>query len=829
MASTVGASTVRRLRNHPSLPTCDVHDSRTSRHSQTLARARAQGELSRRALREGGGAPRVCFASPDSSPVPSRSRSTCDACSGFKLKENGSPCEGWFTGDIRRLADHPRFLAVPGDDAHGSQLVHKVQKNLPDDVGTEEAALSLLETLKGVGLQLSLVLVSTHATGDALLGDPEWMANTTILCTYNTPAIDALVERCGGYAARLRVEWRVADPAGHVLSVLNAGPTQPGWWGQELLVIVAIHTTVEWGDDVETEGVLKRWCRDDKDVLERHGGAGKKAIRRLLGSIPGKRSSDGVLEALRRRIQAFSTLRDTQLEGFFTPRIFINAAAVVDAETFESAVAEMAGSGVSAGGNRRRKASEGQYDTANIETVVKAFKRFALGGSTLADCFAGAQHSRRAGETDKEKADAPGTKRKRADKTAAAAAAAAKELATGPSAAAPPAQLAAGRAGRGAAAPPDSFDGAAAFGAHRGMRGASPPQTATRVASRQPRTASPGQELLTLGTDINAADEDSDDFRAFISKLLGNTDLDGRGEVPPRSDALQIHEAATESPRGQSPDQALLSSMADMVVPHLMHPRFARMRELAARVNVPHPNEQDELACATAWYNSEAHRHLQLVAQAPAPEIKFPLLVLWFAMYGQDFCHVPDSVVLTARRLCMAYGESMTPEEEEEEQEFNQRNCVLIEFCKEYFEVASLGGERLITQMEQHLLLKQGVLLTPPPAWSSRLNAIARRALMNEGFMAQAVGAAGLAKDAERMSARLGQGTQERWSEFWPRFKRVLSNTDPVRAHDVLVSAWWCTAQKLEIEEPGTLQRLFGETYEEASARGQEEDDDGED
>ena len=95
--------------------------------------------------------------------------------------------------------------------------------------------------------------------------------------------------------------------------------------------------------------------------------------------------------------------------------------------------------------------------------------------------------------------------------------------------------------------------------------------------------------------------------------------------------------------------------------------------------------------------------------------------------------------------------------------------------------------------------------------------------------MAQAVGAAGLAKDAERMSARLGHGTQERWSEFWPRFKRVLSNTDPVRAHDVLALVWWHTAQSLEIKEPGTLLRLFGETYEEASALGQDEDDDGED
>ncbi len=764
--------------------------------------------------------------------MPSRSRSTCDARSGFKLKGNGSPLEGWFTGDIRQLADHPRFLAVPGDDAHGSQLVHKVQKNLPDDVGSEEAALSLLETLKGVGLQLSLVLVSTHPTGDALLEDPEWMANTTILCTYNAPAIDALVERCGGYAARLRVEWRVADPAGHVLSVLNAGPTQPGWWGQELLVIVAIHTTVEWGDDVETEGVLKRWCRDDKDVLERHGGAGKKAIRRLLGCVPGKRSSDGVWEALRRRIQAFSTLRDTQLEGVRTPRVFLNAAAAVDTDTFESAVAEMAGSSVSAGENRRRKASGGQYDTANIETVVKAFKRFASGESTLADCFADVQHSRRAGESDEEKADARGAKRKRADKAAAggAAAPAAREQATGrPSAAAPPAQLAAGRASRRAAAPPDSFDGAAAFGAHRGMRGASPPQTATRVASRQPRIASPGQELLTLGTDMNAADEDSDDLWAFISELSGDTDLDGRGEVPPRSDALQIHEAATESPRGQSPDQALLSSMADMVVPHLMHPRFARMCELAAKVNVPLPNEQDELACATAWYNSEAHRHLQLVAQAPAPEVKLPLLVLWFAMYCQDFCHVPESVVVTARRLCMAYGEKTTPEEEEEEQEFNQRNRLLIEFCHANFERASLGGERLITRVEQYLL-KRGVLLPPPRAWSSRLKAIAKRALMNDGFAAQSVGAAGLARDAERMSARSGHGgVPERWSEFGPRIERVLSHTDPVRAHAVLVSAWWCTAQKLETKEPGTLLQLFGETFEEASARGQEEDDDGED
>jgi hypothetical protein len=101
---------------------------------------------------------------------------------------------------------------------------------------------------------------------------------------------------------------------------------------------------------------------------------------------------------------------------------------------------------------------------------------------------------------------------------------------------------------------------------------------------------------------------------------------------------------------------------------------------------------------------------------------------------------------------------------------------------------------------------------------------------MNDGFAAQSVGAAGLARDAERMSARSGHGgVPERWSEFGPRIERVLSHTDPVRAHAVLVSAWWCTAQKLETKEPGTLLQLFGETFEEALARGQEEDDDGED
>ena len=92
--------------------------------------------------------------------------------------------------------------------------------------------------------------------------------------------------------------------------------------------------------------------------------------------------------ALRRCILAFSKLRKTQLEGVFTPRTFINAAAVVDTETFERAVAEMAGSGVSAVGNGRRKASVGQYDTTHIEIVVKAFNSIGDEGATqLAGCL----------------------------------------------------------------------------------------------------------------------------------------------------------------------------------------------------------------------------------------------------------------------------------------------------------------------------------------------------------------------------------------------------------------------------------------------------------
>ena len=247
------------------------------------------------------------------------------------------------------------------------------------------------------------------------------------------------------------------------------------------------------------------------------------------------------------------------------------------------------------------------------------------------------------------------------------------------------------------------------------------------------------------------------------------------------------------------------------------------MRELAERVNVPLPTEQDGFACESAWHNSEAMRHLQLIRQAPAPEMKAPLLVLWVAKYCD--CHVPESLVHLAQRMCIAFGESTTAEEEEEQQEFNHRNRLLLDFCQANFEKGSLGGERLITRAELH---GDGLLL-PPRAWSDRLLAIARLALMNDGFAAQAVGTARFARDAERMSARSGGGgRQERWNEFGPRIERVLSNTDPAQAHAVLASAWWCIAQKLEINEPGTLLRLFGETHEEALAYGEEEDDDGE-
>jgi hypothetical protein len=241
------------------------------------------------------------------------------------------------------------------------------------------------------------------------------------------------------------------------------------------------------------------------------------------------------------------------------------------------------------------------------------------------------------------------------------------------------------------------------------------------------------------------------------------------------------------------------------------------MRELAEHEGVPLPNDQDGSACAAAWYNLEAMRHRQLISQAPDPEIEDPLLVLWLAKYC-DY-RVPESVVHLAQRLCMAYGESTTAEEEEEEQEFNRRNRLLLDFCQANFEKASLGGESLIMQAELH-----GDGLLPPPAWSNRLLAIARLALMNDGFAAQAVGAAGFARNAERMCAHSGGGgREERWNEFGPRIERVLSNTDPAHARAVLATAWWCIAQELENVEPGTLLRLFGETHEEAC--GEEEDE----
>jgi len=344
-----------------------------------------------------------------------------------------------------------------------------------------------------------------------------------------------------------------------------------------------------------------------------------------------------------------------------------------------------------------------------------------------------------------------------------------------------------------------------------GLRGVLPPFTATRVAAREPLPTSPEQGALLLSTAINTADEGSllDFSWDYDSEQFGGIDLDREMscDSPSWFDLLPTHEAATESPWAQSPQRAL---EATTPVSLLTHPRFARMRELAERVNVPLPNEQDGSACAAAWYNSEAMRHLQLIRQAPDPEIKAPLLVLWFAKYCD--CHVPESVLHLAQRLCMAYGESTTAEEEEEQQEFNHRNCLLLDFSQANFEEASLGGERLITRAELH---GDGLLL-PPRAWSDRLLAIARLALMNDGFAAQAVGAARFARDAERMSARSGGGgRQERWNEFGPRIERVLSNTDSAQAHAVLASAWWRRSSKTSSRErccgcSGRLTRRHG-------------------
>jgi hypothetical protein len=89
-----------------------------------------------------------------------------------------------------------------------------------------------------------------------------------------------------------------------------------------------------------------------------------------------------------------------------------------------------------------------------------------------------------------------------------------------------------------------------------------------------------------------------------------------------------------------------------------------------------------------------------------------------------------------------------------------------------------------------------------------------------------AIGAAVRAREAEQLRGSRGGGSESEAS-FWPRAEGTLAyvhaEDEHVRAE--LVAIWWTLLLVLEQNEPGTLERLFGEAYEAAGPCAESSDD----
>jgi hypothetical protein len=212
--------------------------------------------------------------------------------------------------------------------------------------------------------------------------------------------------------------------------------------------------------------------------------------------------------------------------------------------------------------------------------------------------------------------------------------------------------------------------------------------------------------------------------------------------------------------------------------------------------------------------------HLSELTDIPA--VKSSLWVISQAMLAPERVHF--SVVRRATRT-LSYW-LRTPDTEEEEVEdaaFWQENEQLWAFCCGKYRKAATGGERLRHQVELRLA-KAGALRHLPLAWSNRLQIMSATCISRGRFRASTLGAAAFARDAEQMRAFRGGGT-ERWDDFGPRSRRILRNTDAKDAIAVLAKTWWFMALLKERKKPGTLERLFGESYEAAGPYAESSDE----
>ena len=240
------------------------------------------------------------------------------------------------------------------------------------------------------------------------------------------------------------------------------------------------------------------------------------------------------------------------------------------------------------------------------------------------------------------------------------------------------------------------------------------------------------------------------------------------------------------------------------------------VRSCVITVEAPPPTAA-ELRALRAHFLREADAHTlaALAKHADTPAMKNALFII--CAIRRD----PDRVHYSRVRLAQ---ETLGLTDDENADAYARQNEALQAFCDEHYRGAVFGGARLLEDMERHL--GSEALRPMPLAWMDRLTFCAICRVARDSGRTVAIRAAVRARDAEQLRGSRGGGSESEAS-FWPRAEGSLAyvhaEEEHVRAE--LVAIWWNCLLVLEQNEPGALERLFGETYEAAGPYAEQSDD----
>jgi hypothetical protein len=745
-------------------------------------------------------------------------------------------------GPLDAYAKLPRFQTTKLD---GTPEAEEQTRQVRDVLVAADArnlsrteVFELLEHAQGKELQFTLKIVPAEPVDslDALVATQNWWSDVFVLSSWTKASIAALAElapQCAVPAPRADA-YSPDFPGFPVVATLsndgvlventalNRAWCQVTSAGHGHLILFTMYSVRPLPADVDE--LLKAMCGTGNTIIDKKSeSAGKKAFK-ALGFAPGRTLTADQLAHLETVYGAVRDLDDAFSGKHVFARKFelvLHAAAVArhlgGPDTFVAAVRELIASN-----NPLLVGSKG------VREVVAAMQRYVTEeGLSFADCFAEAVAKGRVANA-KRGTVAKGARAAAAEAAAAEAAAATRKrkerdertAARGSGRAEAPARR---RKKSNAAEKPAP---------------ASPPGQSSSEEEMSEEEAPAGEPAVGAATPARGAEEvaaaaapalgglDDFDVADDIADLVAG-EGGGNAEEPGLFDEDPLELAAfVQRLTGGLPQTSHLVGY------ELAGPPTAEVMRVFAEGDFPQLLQLVNMQPPTAAELGDLQGGLLQDADALSfdslsrftaiPAVKSSLFIISQAMMAPERVHY--SVVRWATRTLRDWQRAPETEEEAaEDAAFWQANEQLWAFCNDKYREAATGGERLGHQLELRLA-KAGASRNLPVAWVRRLQAMAADCILRGRSIASTLGAAAFARDAEQMRAFRGGGTED-WAHFGQRSRRVLRNTVPEDAIFVLAGTWWFMALLKERKEPGTLERLFGESYEAAGPYAKSSDD----